>query len=208
MAMTSTATVAELLDALHVPPQRILLRPAPGEATEDDLLHNSRLCELIDGVLVEKAMGWYESRLAAVLIGLLERFLEQQDLGFVLDGTGMIRVDPGQIRLPDVSFFAWERFPNRILPGEQILDFVPELAVEILSPSNTKKEMSRKRAEYFAGGGKLVWEVDTEKRTVEVFTSPDESTVLDENATLDGGAVLPGLSVPIRQWFARAGHRI
>jgi len=111
MAMISTATVAELLDALHVPPQRVLLRPAPGLATEDDLLRNPRLCELIDGVLVEKAMGWYESRLAAVLIGVLDRFLEQHDLGFVLDGTGMIRVDPGQIRLPDVSFFAWERFP-------------------------------------------------------------------------------------------------
>lgn len=207
MAMISTATVAELLDALHVPPQRILLRPAPGQATEDDLIDNSRLCELIDGVLVEKAMGWYESRLAAVLIGLFERFLEQQDLGFVLDGTGMVRVDPGQVRLPDVSFFTWDRFPNRILPSEQILDFVPELAVEILSPSNTKKEMARKRAEYFAGGGKLVWEVDPEKRTVEVFTSPDESTVLDENATLDGGAVLPGFAISIPQWFARAGHR-
>ncbi len=53
----SIETMADLLDQLHVPPARILLRPPPGEATEEDLLKNPRLCELIDGVLVEKAMG-------------------------------------------------------------------------------------------------------------------------------------------------------
>ena len=210
MASASTETVptvADLLNQLGIPPERILLRPAPGKAKERDLLRSRRLCELIDGVLVEKTMGWYESRLEVILIHLLETFLESKPLGFVLSGTAMVRVDPGQVRLPDVSFFLWSRFPNRILPLGQILDLVPDLAVEILSPSNTAKEMARKRQEYFAGGAKLVWEVYPEKRTVEVFTAPDQSTTAEENGVLDGGDVLPGFSLAVRDWFERAGTR-
>jgi len=67
--------------------------------------------------------------------------------------------------------------------------------------------MARKRVEYFVGGSKLVWEVDPEKRTVEVYTSPDDSTVLDEDATLEGGVALPGFAISIRHWFGRAGRR-
>ena len=199
-------TVADLLDHLAVPPQRVRMKPTPGFATEEDAIHNKH-CELIDGVLVEKAMGYYESRMAFVLIRYLGNYLEIHDLGIGLDGSGMIRVSPAQIRLPDVSFISWEHFPNRKLPWEQILDLTPDFAVEILSPSNTVAEMIRKRGEYFTGGAKLVWEVDPAQRTVAVYTSPDDVTILDESATLDGGEVLPGFTLSIREWFARAGER-
>src|SRR5437870_12669401 len=108
MASASTETVptvADLLNQLGIPPERILLRPAPGKAKEKDLLRSRRLCELIDGTLVEKAMGCYESRLEVMLIYFLEEFLNRNPLGFVLSGTGMVRVEPAQVRLPDVSFF-------------------------------------------------------------------------------------------------------
>jgi Uma2 family endonuclease len=200
-------TMADLLEQLHVPPERILLRPPPGEATEEDLLKTPRLCELIDGVLVEKAMGWYESRLAAVLIGLLESFLETNKLGIVLGEGGLMRVDLGQVRVPDVAFYSWSQFPNQLLPLGQILDLVPDWAVEILSPTNTKKEMERKRREYFAGGAKLVWEVYPEKKIVKVFTAPEEVATIDENGILDGGPALPGFTLPVREWFTRAGQR-
>jgi Uma2 family endonuclease len=198
--------VADLLQRLAVPPERIRLDPQPGWATEEDVIRH-HMCELIDGTLVEKAMGYYESRLAFVLIGYLEEFLRRNDLGFGLDSAGMVRVKAEQIRMPDVAVFLWKHFPDRKLPAVQILDVVPDLAVEILSPSNTLKEMERKRSEYFAGGAQLVWEVDPVKRSVEVYIAPDVSTTLDENATLDGGAVLPGFTLPIRDWFARAGER-
>jgi Uma2 family endonuclease len=152
-------------------------------------------------------MGYYESRLAAVLIGYLDRYFLIRDIAFFLDGSGMIRVDQAQIRLPDVSVFLWERFPDRKLPFGQILDMVPDIAVDVLSPTNTPAEMLRKRREYFNGGAKLVWEVEPATRTVEVFTVPEVSTTLDENATLDGGEVLPGFTLSIREWFARAGER-
>ncbi len=119
----------------------------------------------------------------------------------------MVRVEPGQVRLPDVSFLPWEWFPDRKLPPGSILDLTPLFAVEILSPSNTLKEMKRKRREYFAGGARLVWQVDPEEQTVEVFTAPEESTVVTAEQTLDASPVLPGFTVSIAQWFARAGQR-
>jgi Uma2 family endonuclease len=200
-------TVADLLKQLDVPPERILLRPPPGEATEVDLLKTPCLCELIDGVLVEKAMGFYEARLAVVLIAFMESYLERHNLGIVLGEAGLMRVGPGQVRIPDVAYYSWEHFPNEVLPPGQILDLVPDLAVEILSPANTKREMARKRREYFAGGAKLVWEVYPEKRLVNAFTSPREKTTVDENGTLDGGTVLPGFTLSVKKWFDRAGKR-
>jgi Uma2 family endonuclease len=205
-------TLAELLDRLGaIPLERIRLHPPPGTATEADVLARpggvKRLCELVDGVLVEKPLGYYESRLAAVLIYLLERFREQHDLGLVFGADATLRLAPGLVRLPDVSFVAWNRFPNRQLPSAGVPDLVPDLAVEVLSPSNTAAEMARKRREYFAAGTTLVWEVDPANRTVTVYTAADQSVLLDESQTLDGQTVLPGFALPVREWFARAGQR-
>jgi Uma2 family endonuclease len=204
---TEVETVADLLEQLNVPPERILLRPAPGEATEEDLIKNSRLCELIDGVLVEKAMGFYESSLAAVLIGALYAFLKKNRLGIVLGEGGLMRVEEAQVRIPDVAFYSWSKFPNELLPRGQILNLVPELAVEILSPTNTKKEMERKRREYFEGGAELVWEVHPEKQIVNVFTAPEEKTTISMDGVLDGGTVLPGFTLSVKDWFEQAGKR-
>ena len=80
---------------------------------------------------------------------------------------------------------------------------VPDLAVEVLSVGNTPAEMKRKRKEYFFSGVRLVWLVDPAARTIEVFTSPDQHLTLREEQALDGGDVLPGFSVPVREIFAR-----
>src|SRR5216683_1610034 len=114
-------TVAKLVNHLGIPPERIRLFPSPGEATIDDALEFRRetgiLCELVDGILVEKAMGYYESLVAAVLIGLLRRYLEEQgEPGFVLGESGMVWVEPDQMRMPDVSYISWDHFPGRVLP--------------------------------------------------------------------------------------------
>jgi Uma2 family endonuclease len=82
---------------------------------------------------------------------------------------------------------------------------VPDLAVEILSKSNTRREMQRKLREYFAAGVRLVWYVDPKNVTAEVYTSSDGEPIrLDENGVLDGSEVLPGLTISIREWFRRA----
>jgi Uma2 family endonuclease len=74
--------------------------------------------------------------------------------------------------------------------------------VEVLSAGNTPGEMARKCQEYFAAGVRLVWVVAPEARTVEVYTDPDQSTVRHEVDTLEGGAVLPGFALPLRELFA------
>ncbi len=207
MQVLEEESVADLIARLGVPPERIRLKPPPGTATEEDVLRVQPLCELVDGVLVERAMGWYESRLGALLIHYLEDFLELHDLGMVLGADGMMRVHPREVRIPDVAFYSWEQFPDRLLPSESILNAVPDLAVEILSPGNTKAEMQRKRREYFAGGARSVWTVEPEKRCVEVFTAPEQSFLIEETQELDGGEVLPGFTLSVAAWFARAGQR-
>jgi Uma2 family endonuclease len=209
---TAIETLADLLERLgNIPLHRIRFRPHPGTATEQDVeaaeARYGRLCELIDGVLVEKAMGYYESRLAAVLIHFIEAFQDQHDLGIVLGADGLIRVRPGQVREPDVSFLRWEHFPGRVLPRGGILGVLPDLAVEVLSPDNTEAEMERKRRECFAGGTTLFWQVYPEQRRVRVYTAVAQYTELGEDDTLTGGAVLPGFTLSVRHWFERAGQR-
>jgi Uma2 family endonuclease len=98
----------------------------------------------------------------------------------------------------------------RPLPGvaveeDVIPDLAPNLAIEVLSEGNTPEEMQRKLKEYFFNGVELVWLVDLRRRTVEVYTAPDQCATLSEKDTLDGGKVLPGFALPVRQVFAKVG---
>lgn len=200
-------TLAELLDRLgDIPLNRIPFSPPLGTATEQDVIdreaRDNRLFELVDGVLVEKAMGFHESLLAVALASILREFVVPQNLGLISGADGMMRLFPGLVRMPDVAFASWGRFPDRKVPLEPIPDLVPDLAVEVLSQSNTPKEMKLKRSEYFAAGVKLVWIVDPVKRGVTVFTSPDVSTEVANDQTLDGGEILPGFSLSLQDLFS------
>jgi Uma2 family endonuclease len=205
---STTPTVTDLLARLgNIPPHRVLLRPTPGTATEQDVIdieaREDRLCELVDGVLVEKAMGYEESALAALLIHFLVGFVRQHDLGIVAGADGTLRLMPGLVRIPDVSFVSWDRLPGRRYPRQPIPDLAPDLAVEVLSKSNTAQEMKRKLREYFGVGVRLVWCVDPRARTVRVYTAENQSVLLTAEQTLDGGAVLPGFALPLAQLFPR-----
>lgn len=205
-------TLADLLEHLGgISPQRIRLRPAPGTATERHVLaihrREERLYELMEGVLVEKIMGYEESSLACELIYYLKHFLHDNDLGNVAGADGALRLMPGLVRIPDVSFISWDRLPDRRIPKERLPDRTPDLAVEILSEGNTPGEMDRKLRDYFFCGTRLVWYIDPQRRTVRVYTSPDQCVELSERQTLDGGAVLPGFSLPLSQLFARLPNR-
>src|SRR5262245_36870620 len=204
--------LAELLDRLGgVPPERIRLQPAPGTATVQDVLEiearENRLCELVDGVLVEKPMGFTESRIAIRLAAALEAFADSHDLGVVAGEGGMFRMPENLVRIPDVVFASWRQFPNRELPQEGAPEIVPDLAVEVLSKSNTPREMERKLREYFGIGVKLVWFVDPKARSVTVYSSPTRCKVLSAADTLNGGKVLPGFELPIQKIFANLGSR-
>lgn len=199
--------MAEVLERLgNIPLYRVRFRPPPGTATEDDLLRvaaqEDRLYELVDGMLVEKGMGFRESVLAVVLISFLRAFVAPRNLGLITGPDGTMRLFVGLVRMPDVAFVSWSRLPGGRVPTEAIPDLVPDLAVEVLNASNTPGEMARKRHEYFSAGGRLVWEVDPEARTVAVYTTADESVVLTQEQTLNGNDVLPGFLLPLQELFA------
>ena len=202
-------TLADMLVHLGgIPLERIRMYPPPGMATEKDVLQAksrfNRICELIDGVLVEKTVGYYESLIAATIIQLLGRFLEARDLGIVLGEAGTLRILPTQVRVPDVSFINWDKFPNRQLPGEPVPAVAPDLAVEVLSPGNTEAEMQRKLHDYFSAGVRLVWYVDPRTRTAKAYTAEDQCVELGEQDSLSGGEVLPGFELPLPGLFAKA----
>ena len=199
---------AELMERLGgVPLERIRMSPPPGTATEEDVLAaenepRKRLCELIDGVLVEKAMGIRESLLAAFLAHLIHDFLEEDARGIVLGADGMVRTFPNQVRIPDVSFVSWDRYPGDEVPDEGISSFMPNLAIEVLSPGNTKGEMDRKLRDYFLAGVELVWVIEPKTQTAKSYTSPEDALRISKTGSLDGGTVLPGFRLPLKQLFA------
>lgn len=200
-------TLADLLSRLGgIPPERVRFYPLPGTATEADVVEiearENRLCELVDGVLVEKPMGYRESVLATWIATFLNNFVMPRKLGLVSGADGMMRLFPGLVRIPDVAFVSWARLPGGRVPSEPIPQLVPDLAVEVLSEGNTKAEMKRKRGEYFEAGVRLVWLIDPQTRTAAVFTGPEQFSTLNEDAALDGGAVLPGFVLPLRELFA------
>jgi Uma2 family endonuclease len=113
-----------------------------------------------------------------------------------------MRIAPGLVRIPDASFVNWDQFPERCIPLIPVPAIHPDLAVEVLSESNTKREMDEKLANYFEAGTSLVWYVDPESRSVRVYTSPEEFTTVPVTGTLDGGTVLPGFTLPVADIFA------
>ena len=200
---TASEVIAHFGD---IPIARIRTSPAPGHATEAAVIElheqHDRLCELIDGTLVEKTMGWREAELAIIIASLLRNFVSAHRLGKVFGSDGMFRLEPGQIRIPDVSFISKRRFAGRSVKPSAFWEHGCDLAVEVISPSNTRREMERKLSDYFAAGVVLVWLVYLDPQRIVAYNSPTDSVTLRGDDLLDGGAILPGFSVPVASIFA------
>lgn len=199
-------TFADVMRRIGVSASRIWLRPTPGTATEADLLAaanrpRKRLCELIDGTLVEKPMGQDESLLTVWLAAWLGLFIELHNLGILLGPDGFVRLFPGRVRAPDLAYTSWDRFPERRRPRGPIVHFGPDLAVEFVSRSNTLRELKQKRRDYFGCGCRSVWEIDPRKRVVRVYASVDDCETLEVGAVLTGDPVLPGFRVALADLF-------
>ena len=200
-------TIGDLMRRIgDVSLDRIRMQPPPGTATVADVeqiaAHEGMLCELIGGVLVEKVMGFTESRLEGFLLTLMMNFVHPRNLGIVTGADSTVELMPDLVRIPDVAFTSWDRMPGRRCPTAPIPRLVPNLAVEVLSMSNRPGEMAAKRRDYFAAGVELVWEVDPENRTVAVYTTATDRVVLGVSDVLDGGTVLLRFRLPLADLFA------
>jgi Uma2 family endonuclease len=142
--------------------------------------------------------GWVTSKID----WLLQSFVRPRALGFVLVGEAgyLLARRPPTVRIPDISFVSQERGAEHVgsskpFPG------APDLAVEVLSPSNRPAEIHAKVADYLAAGCPLVWVVDPVRRSVAVHRNLLFPSLLGESDDLDGGDVLPGFSVAVKELF-------
>jgi Uma2 family endonuclease len=195
-----------------IPLSRVAFHPPPGTATEEDVLRHlegepRRLFELIDGTLVEKAMGMWESIVAASIIRILGGHVAAGNLGLVAGSDGPLRMLRGNVRYPDVAFIPWEALPKGAIPGEKIWSVVPSLAIEVLSESNTTQEIERKIEELFTLGVLVVWIIDPPTQTAKVYTSSSEWKPVTSKGNLSGGKALPGYRLPLSQLFPKPPKR-
>lgn len=209
VAMSMEDRLGELGD---IPSSRVRLAPAPGTASVDDLLRVNEarqgLYELVDHTLVEKAMSYEASVVAGAILAILRSYCVPRKLGIVSGADGMFQLLMSAVRGPDVAFLSRERLPNGKFPREAYPSIAPNLAIEVLSPGNTKSEMARKRIEYFHSGVELVWIVDCVNRSVAVYTSPDACTILGENEIISGGKVLPEFQAKVADFFVDLDYSI
>lgn len=164
--------------------------------------NEDKILELEDGVIIEvPAPKPLHSFLAARLVRLIGNFVEEHKLGYVLGADGGYTLSPRNVRIPDVSFVSKERYPT--LP-ERFEDH-PDLAVEVVSPSDKPGKLSRKITLYLQTGVRLIWVVYSEEKQVAEYRLANGGTVfrsLELDGTLDGGEVLPNFKLPVKDIFA------
>jgi Uma2 family endonuclease len=158
--------------------------------------------ELVRGEVVTMPPPGFLHGLVQLSIGsLLRAFARQSGLGRVTVESGQITEEgPSSVRGPDVAYWSYERLPAEHVPVAYA-NAAADLIAEVVSPSNTRKQLAAKVREYFASGVRMVWVVDPEERSVNVYRGPGNGTILWEDATISGEDVLPGFSCPVAEFF-------
>lgn len=175
----------------------------PPPSTEDEAFF-----EIIDGQEVElPPMSAYASVIAAILTGELYIFASTHPLGRSYpEMLFRLPLNGSRNRRPDVAFVTFERWPqDRAIPlRDNAWDVVPDLAVEVISPTDLVDELMQKLVEYFQAEVRLVWVVHPLQRLVYVYETLTQVRILTLADELDGGAVLPGFRLPVAKLFPEA----
>ena len=128
------------------------------------------------------------------------------DLGMLTASQAGFRMVGGNLRVPDFAFTRYDRFPNSEVP-DGFIEFAPDLAVEIISPSEEPGDMARKVGEYFASGSKQVWHMYPETQTLTVFRAPQESVMYQPEDELDLSDILPGFRRRVSELFGNQSRQ-
>ncbi len=159
--------------------------------------------ELIRGVLIEKVptFGKHGEVVMRFGIGIGNHVLPGR-LGRIFGSDAGVRLErnPDTVREPDVGFISAERMPLDV-EANGYFEVVPELVVEVASPSDTPAAAQEKAAMWLSFGVMIVWVAHPDDRTVDVYRSEEPVVRLTEDDVLDGGPVLPGFTLPVREVF-------
>jgi Uma2 family endonuclease len=161
--------------------------------------NENRRLELEDGVIIDR--GWSSPTntiIAARVVHFLSAFVIPQNAGYVTGADGGFELPNGNVRRPDAGFVSKQRLPK--IPKK--FKIAPDLAVEVVSP---KEDILKKVYEYLDSGTRLVWANYADDKIVIVFQL-DQHGILrgerfDINSTLDGGEVLPGFTLAVKDIF-------
>jgi Uma2 family endonuclease len=147
--------------------------------------------------------GFRHAAIAAEITALLRTFVKEWGLGIVTTAEGGFHIarDPDTVRAPDVGFVRADRACGELTPG--FFQGPPDLAVEVVSPSNRPSEVLAKVQDWLAAGCRTVWLVDPAKRTVSVYDEQSEVATLSVSDELTGGEVVPGFCIPVADIFGR-----
>jgi Uma2 family endonuclease len=166
---------------------------------------NGELFEIIDGKKVElPPMSAYAGIIASRLSSSINAFAKPRKLGeAVTDVLFQLPPPNGRNRRPDVAFVSTDRWPRgrSIPPADNAWDVVPDLGIEVVSPTDFAEELLEKIEEYFRAGVRLVWVIYPVRRTVHIYESLEQFRGLRAGAELDGGEVLPGFRLSLNELF-------
>jgi Uma2 family endonuclease len=174
--------------------------------TGDDLLElqsDGKRYELIEGMLIDMSpTGLEHSRVESRVAFLLGLFLMENKLGQVFTGEAgfYTRGTKHTTRGADVAYISYERMPREVVePGYSHI--APDLVVEVISPYDRTGDIEAKTQEWLAFGVREVWNVYPGARSIHIYGRAERPAILFAGQTLDGGAVLPGFSAEIAQFF-------
>lgn len=159
--------------------------------------NTDKMFEYIGGEIVEVVANNYSSEVAALILMFVSVFVRQNHLGRVTGADGGYRVS-GERYIPDVAFISKAKQPE---PSREAYNpNPPDLAVEVLSPSNDADEMRIKLVNYLRAGT-TVWIVNGDKKQVQVYSPGAAPLTLGIHDAIDGGTVLPGFALPVKDIF-------
>jgi len=161
---------------------------------------DGRKWELVDGRLQEVPTSGKHDIIVIWLGRLIGPYAD--DHGMLTASQAGYRMASGNLRVPDFAFTRYDRFPNSEVPNG-FIEFAPDLAVEIISPSEEPGDMAHKVSEYFASGASQVWHMFPETQTVTVFHAPLESVIYQPEDALDLSDILPGFRRRVSDLFGK-----
>lgn len=192
-----TESYAPIMSRTLAPPKKVWTEEELQALPDDGYIY-----EVVAGELVMSPKNNPEhGEICAELLTALRNFAKQKKLGVVWDSSTGFWMRNRNCRAPDISFLSKTRLIGLKRPMRKFFEGSPDLAVEILVPSNTPQEINERLQDFFTSGTQIAWVIHPEEQFIEICHSPTQRKILGPGAVLDGEHLLPGFQYPIADLF-------